>query len=104
MQNAVKFTPAGFVIVEAEQQRDDIIFRVRDSGPGISKRRQESLFREAQPGSAGGVGIGLQIAQHAASAMNGTIAVESQPGQGSTFWLRLPRVVAPKNAAEPSLI
>ncbi|OJY15784.1 MAG: hypothetical protein BGO98_24250 [Myxococcales bacterium 68-20] len=96
VQNAVKFTRQGFVIVEGEEVQDYILLRVRDSGPGISKERLESLFSTIQPGSGGGAGIGLRIAQHAALVQNGHIDVESEPGMGSTFTLRLPRVVPPR--------
>ncbi len=96
VQNAVKFTRQGFVIVEGEEVQDSILLRVRDSGPGISKERQESLFRSIQPGAGGGAGIGLRIAQHAALVQNGHIDVESEPGIGSTFTLQLPRVVQPR--------
>jgi signal transduction histidine kinase len=52
------------------------------------------LLNEQQPGSAGGTGIGLQIAMHAARAQGGDLAVESSPGHGSLFSLRVPREVA----------
>jgi signal transduction histidine kinase len=97
VQNAIKYTSAGFVLVEAEERQDEVLFRVRDSGPGIPESKRQTLFHEVQPGDAGGAGLGLRIAHHAALALGGEIGVESQPGVGSTFWLRLPHVVAPRD-------
>jgi signal transduction histidine kinase len=94
VQNAVKFTENGFVIVETESRPDHVVFRVRDSGPGIPEDQKRSLLKEVQPGSAGGAGIGLRIAQHAARAQGGKIESESELGKGSTFSLCLPKIVA----------
>lgn len=93
VQNAVKYAKKGYVIVDAETDSKHILFRVRDSGPGIPLEKQRDLFRFAQPGSDGGAGIGLQIAQHAARAQGGKIELESEVGKGSTFSLRVPRNV-----------
>jgi signal transduction histidine kinase len=102
VQNSVKFTGSGFVIIDAHEAPDDVTFRVRDSGPGIAPEVQRSLFERVQPGGLGGAGIGLRIAQHAARAQGGLIEVESEPGKGSVFSLRLPREVVPRNAAKES--
>jgi two-component system sensor histidine kinase SenX3 len=101
VSNAVKYTLRGVVIVDAEEEADSVVFSVRDSGPGIAAEKQQELFKHAQPGSVGGAGIGLQIAQHAAQAQGGSLAVQSELGKGSVFSLRLPRAVAARNAPEP---
>jgi len=98
IQNAVKYTKSGFVRVEGQEQDDGITFKVIDSGPGLPAGRKEHLFRTLQPGEAGGVGIGLVIVNRAVTAQGGTVGVDSKPGKGSTFWFRLPRVVAPRDA------
>jgi signal transduction histidine kinase len=98
VQNAVKYTDRGFVIIDAAEQDDHLEFRVRDSGPGLSPEKQRVLFKHAQPGGLGGAGIGLQIAHHAARAQGGEVEVQSEPGKGSVFCLRLPRVVAAREA------
>jgi two-component system sensor histidine kinase SenX3 len=103
VHNAVKYTPSGFVILEAEEKRDHVVFAVRDSGPGIAPQRLRSLFKETQPGSAGGAGIGLRVAQHAAHAQGGRIDVQSEPGRGSVFSLKLPRVVGPLEPSDDEL-
>jgi signal transduction histidine kinase len=94
VDNAVKYTERGFVIVESDDCGDEVTFRVRDSGPGIPAEKRAGLFRDIQPGTVNGTGLGLQIAQHAAEAQGGSISVESEVGRGSTFSMRLPRVVA----------
>jgi signal transduction histidine kinase len=94
VHNAVKFTEHGGVYVDAEDHDGEVIFHVRDTGPGIGADKLRTLLNEQQPGSAGGTGIGLQIAMHAARAQGGDLAVESSPGHGSLFSLRVPREVA----------
>lgn len=98
VQNAVKFTARGFVLVEAEALDGEVLFRVCDSGPGIPPAMKERLFKEQQPGSAGGAGIGLRIAAHAARSLGGSVAVESTSENGTTFCLRLPRVGTARGA------
>lgn len=99
VHNAVKYTPAGHVSVQAEERRDQVVFRVHDSGPGIPLDTAQTLFKDVQPGSATGIGIGLLVAARATQAMQGEIGVDSEPGKGSTFWVRLPRALAPREAA-----
>jgi CheY-like chemotaxis protein len=73
-----------------------MVFEVSDSGIGMSPEQISKLFREfsqADPSTTrryGGTGLGLVITQRFCEMMGGTIGVESQPGQGSTFILRLP--------------
>lgn len=93
VHNAVKLTSAGFVTVDATEQDDEVVFEVRDSGPGIPAERLRTLLEAAQPPSRGGSGIGLQIARRAAEGLGGKIEVESEVGRGSTFRLSVPRVV-----------
>jgi signal transduction histidine kinase/CheY-like chemotaxis protein/HPt (histidine-containing phosphotransfer) domain-containing protein len=95
--NAVKFTDRGEVVIEVslvEEWEDqvELQFSVRDTGIGIPKDRQEiifDLFSQADGSTTrkyGGTGLGLSISSHLARLHGGTIGVESQPGQGSTFW------------------
>lgn len=93
IQNAIKYTARGFVRVTLEEREDAVVFKVEDSGPGISPERQRELFRPVLPGQPGGVGLGLSIAFRAALAQGGALELESEPGRGSTFLLRLPRAV-----------
>lgn len=96
IQNAVKYTTNGFVIVEAREPDGKVQFLVCDSGPGIPAERLATLFEQTQPAGQGGAGIGLQIACHAARAQGGSIEVRSEVGRGSTFCLCIPRSVSPR--------
>jgi signal transduction histidine kinase len=97
LQNAIRYTEAGHVRIEVEEKAAEVVFKVRDTGPGISRERQLSMFKRVEPDEAGGAGIGLTIVHRAAVAQGGTVGVESEPGQGSLFWFTLPRTVKPRN-------
>ena len=98
--NAIKFTQAGFVHIEAaEIEREGnkalLEFSVTDSGIGIPKAKHSLLFERFSQvdGSTtreyGGVGLGLSIVRSLANLMDGDVGVESEPGQGSRFWFRV---------------
>ena len=96
--NAIKFCELGGVsiIVEPDAQPDTIAISVRDTGIGISAQDQARIFLEfeqADGGSTrkfGGTGLGLTISKRIVERMTGAIAVESAPGEGSTFRVSLP--------------
>ncbi len=99
--NAVKFTEKGYVrlavdITDTGYDRPMLRLRVRDTGIGVSKDRQDALFQEFTQADAsttrryGGTGLGLSICQRLAALMGGTIEVESEPGWGSIFTALLP--------------
>lgn len=100
--NAVKFTREGEVRLLVLWRDDQLIVEVRDTGPGISREALGRLFQAFQQADAtvasefGGTGLGLSISAGLAKAMGGDISVRSEPGQGSTFTIR---ILAP--AAEP---
>jgi PAS domain S-box-containing protein len=96
--NAIKFTPdGGWVMLSCDADEEWVRIRVRDNGPGIERHKQGSIFepfvqldrRLNQPHD--GVGLGLAISRDLARAMGGELSVESEPGTGSTFTLRLAR-------------
>jgi PAS domain S-box-containing protein len=96
--NAIKFTPAGGrVTLSCVAEGDWTLVRVRDNGIGIAADEQERIFdpfqqlgrRLNQPQD--GVGLGLAISRDLAQAMAGDLTVDSAPGEGSTFTLRLAR-------------
>lgn len=95
--NAIKFTAIGEVVVliqAVEETQETIIIRVdvQDTGIGLSQEAQAKLFQPFSQvdGSTtrqfGGTGLGLAIAKQLVERMGGILAVESKPGQGSTFW------------------
>jgi signal transduction histidine kinase len=105
--NANKFTEKGTVTIAAHQGqesgRDWITFAVTDTGIGMTPEQMGKLFQEfSQASSAtaskyGGTGLGLTISRRFCQMMGGDITVESALGKGSTFTMRLPRIVeAPK--------
>lgn len=100
VSNALKYSPAGSrVEVTVAQLGEDVLLSVADQGIGISAEEQHSLFapfRRAKGArsQAPGVGLGLSVTRRIAEAHGGTIEVDSQPGRGSVFRVRLPRMYA----------
>jgi signal transduction histidine kinase/CheY-like chemotaxis protein len=92
--NALKFTLQGEVEVETDGANDEE-FRVavRDTGPGIIPDQHEAIFEEFRQaeGASSGTGLGLAISRRLARLMGGDITLESEPGHGAVFHLRLPR-------------
>lgn len=98
LSNAIKFTPSGYIAIRAfpvhgKGGAGRIRFEVRDSGIGIAKQELANLFTDGgnplSPPS-GGARLGLAICKRLVKLMHGTIGVQSETGQGSTFWLELP--------------
>jgi PAS domain S-box-containing protein len=100
--NAIKFTSTGGValIVEPGIWPNEISFLVRDTGIGIAPEARERIFREFEQAddkiarSYGGTGLGLSISDRIVKRMGGRIALESQPGAGSTFEVSIPLAAA----------
>ncbi|NYE62564.1 PAS domain S-box-containing protein [Duganella sp. 1224] len=99
--NAIKFTEQGEVVVSVQlTARDDqsalLRFEVRDTGMGMTDSQLGQLFNAFSQGDQsitrrfGGTGLGLAITKRLIELMGGQIAVNSKPGQGSTFWFSLP--------------
>lgn len=94
--NALKFTEHGSVEVELAVRRQTLEMTVRDTGIGMSPEVCAVIFEPFRQGDAsmtrrhGGVGLGLYIAARLVDALHGRIDVESEPGRGSTFRVRLP--------------
>jgi two-component system sensor histidine kinase SenX3 len=65
LDNAIKYTPSGFVRVEVEEESECVLFKVWDSGPGIPQQRKGELFQPVRSAREGGLGIGLHIARPA---------------------------------------
>ena len=97
VENAIKFTEKGEVLVRTElaEEQDDTVmvrFSVSDTGIGIPKDRQQAIFERfvQADGSTtrrfGGTGLGLTISKQLSEMMGGKMGVDSEPGRGSTFW------------------
>jgi signal transduction histidine kinase len=93
--NAIKFTPSGGEItVSAEAGDADVAIGVADTGIGIEPDQQARVFErfyKADRGRGSGTGLGLAIVKHIVLAHEGSVSLESRPGRGSTFTMRLPR-------------
>jgi signal transduction histidine kinase/CheY-like chemotaxis protein len=118
ISNAIKFTDHGGVkvIVSVVEKRSDstvLLFEVVDTGVGMDRATQGRVFEDfTQADSStsrkyGGTGLGLAIAKKLTDLLGGRIGVESEPGEGSTFWISLPVKVieshdAPDKENKPS--
>jgi heavy metal sensor kinase len=98
VENAVKYTPPhGTVEISLTQDDDWALVTVSDTGPGIDAADAARIFEPfvrldtARTRETGGTGLGLAIAQAIVLAHGGTIQLDSRPGGGSTFTIRLPR-------------
>jgi signal transduction histidine kinase/DNA-binding response OmpR family regulator len=112
LSNAVKFTERGEVVVVVDATplppgRTRLRLAVRDTGIGIPADRLDRLFRSFSQVDAsttrtyGGTGLGLAISRRLAEAMDGTLTVDSTPGQGSVFTLTVPLQVSEAPLARP---
>jgi NtrC-family two-component system sensor histidine kinase KinB len=96
LSNALRYTGAGGEIkVSVQQVGDDVHLSVQDSGPGIPAEHQARIFDpfvqvRTEGHAQGGLGIGLTLARSIVHAQDGTIWVESSPGEGSTFTFTMP--------------
>ncbi|HEY5695486.1 MAG TPA: HAMP domain-containing sensor histidine kinase, partial [Candidatus Saccharimonadales bacterium] len=95
--NAIKYSkPHTTVTLSSESVGSDILLTVHDQGIGMSHEEKEHIFdrlyrADASRSHGDGYGLGLAIARKLAHDLNGSIAVQSEPGHGSTFTVRLPR-------------
>jgi signal transduction histidine kinase len=96
IDNAIKYTPKGFIRVTLEKNRESVIVKIKDTGIGISKEEGGNIFKrfyrvdKSRSRETGGAGLGLSIAEWIAHAHHGKIDVESELNQGSTFKVFLP--------------
>jgi signal transduction histidine kinase len=99
LSNALKFTPEGYVKVRgaADAAAGEVLLSVADTGIGIAPDQQERIFEDFHQADSsftrqyGGTGLGLSICRRLAQTIGARITLESRPGAGSTFTLRLPR-------------
>jgi len=113
LSNASKYTEQGTITLRAQRADADdgewVLFAVADTGMGIAPEALPQLFQSfkraldpPQASKYGGAGLGLALSQHICQTMGGEISVESAPGAGSTFVIRLPRQVLIPDAQEIS--
>jgi signal transduction histidine kinase len=92
----------GRVTVRARRAQDGVLVEVQDTGPGMSKETVAHVFEPFFTTKANGTGLGLAIVRQAAEAHGGTVEVESTPGAGATFRVRLPAAPAEDAPAAPA--
>ena len=97
LENAINYSGSkSEVKIEASSEDNNVVVKVVDHGIGIEKRHHDRIFErfyrvdKARSRSTGGTGLGLAIVKHIIQAQGGTVSVESVPGQGSTFIIKLP--------------
>ncbi len=99
LSNAVKYSPENSVItVSLNRENGDAVLRVSDHGVGIEPGELKRIFEPFYRGKSvidrvGGTGLGLSIVKDCVDLHGGTIAVESEPGSGATFTIRLPQTL-----------
>ena len=99
IDNALAFVPKenGEIEISAQQADATVLFYVKDNGQGISKEKQENLFKKfyqvarGHRREHGGVGLGLSICKGIITKLGGKIWVESEPDKGSTFYFEIPK-------------
>jgi signal transduction histidine kinase/CheY-like chemotaxis protein len=107
LSNANKFTSKGTLkLALAREANSQVTFRVSDSGVGMTQEQLGRLFQAFSQADAsttkrfGGTGLGLAITRHFCTMLGGEVTVESTPGKGSTFTIRLPDQEAAPAAVE----
>ena len=105
LTNAVKFSPEGQTVTVGTRFDDGfIVIEVEDHGPGVKPEDSAHIFElfgqglREQDGRTSGLGMGLHLVKRIAELHGGHVGVNSTPGAGSTFWVRLP---LPAAATEP---
>jgi signal transduction histidine kinase/DNA-binding response OmpR family regulator len=112
LSNAAKFTHEGTITLNAEREKMDgadwIVFRIVDTGIGLSADKLLRLFQDFTQADAsttrkfGGTGLGLALTRRFCQMMGGDVTVHSVPGEGSTFTIKLPAIV-PGAEAHPDV-
>ncbi|MEX1667617.1 ATP-binding protein [Zhongshania guokunii] len=100
INNAIKFTPAGHILVNVQsisngEQHAAVTIQISDTGIGLSKDQQKKIFKDFGQADAsitreyGGTGLGLVIVKGLIEQMGGEIGIESELGRGATFWFTI---------------
>ena len=105
LSNALKFTAAGGITLQAEYHGNQFVFSISDTGCGMTASEQERIFKEFTRLSSAqgqeGFGLGLSITRKLVELLLGRIDIESAPGKGSTFKVSMPLPsISPKPASD----
>jgi two-component system, chemotaxis family, CheB/CheR fusion protein len=103
--NAVKFTEEGGIVVSVGEVDGHVEIQVSDTGPGVPPSQQETIFAPFVQGDSsmtrekGGSGLGLAVSRRLARALGGEIVLDTEPGNGCSFTLRIPH---PRDGVHPT--
>ncbi len=107
LTNAIKYTPAGGQVeVRLDPVDEGVRLSVSDTGPGIPESEQQAVFERfyrtesAEHATGNGAGIGLALVKEAVAALGGRLTLESAPGEGSAFIIRLPATRCAEDAGD----
>lgn len=109
IENAIKFTSSGTVSVDVSFENNNLVFAISDTGIGIPKEKQDSIFEPFIQGDTSnsrnyeGTGLGLTIVKGYINLLQGSIDLKSTPGQGTRFLIRIPANVCNTELAAESL-
>lgn len=107
VNNAIKFTERGEINITYKLTDDGLLLSISDTGKGIPKEKQKDIFKRfvKLDNFVTGTGLGLSICESIISKLRGEIGVESEEGQGSTFWFTLPVIPfnSPYSNARPTV-
>jgi signal transduction histidine kinase/ActR/RegA family two-component response regulator len=109
LSNAIKYNHAGGkVTLTCDEEAGCVRLRVSDTGPGVAPEMHDRLFApfdrlDADARGIEGTGLGLALSKGLTEAIGGSLGVESEPGEGSTFWIELPLATTSTNFAEVEL-
>lgn len=107
IDNAMKFSQGGQIVVSVRGEGDAIVFKVADRGIGMSASQLETIFTRFDAANqnfvhaAQGAGLGLPLANELVGLLGGSIAIQSTVGQGTSVSVTLPVVLAATNAGDP---
>ena len=111
LDNAVSYSADGSSVSVAVKRVDDFVeLSVVDQGIGISSDQQDRIFERfyrvdpARSRETGGTGLGLSIVKHVVADHGGEISIWSEPGQGSTFTIKIPAARAPEELAAAPVV
>jgi len=112
VSNAIKYTPRGKVLLGARRKENHLRIEVWDTGIGIERNKLDAIFEEFNQidnpsrDRSRGIGLGLAIVRRQCELLRHPFGVQSQPGQGTVFWIEVPLAAAPdvpgKTQAEPA--
>jgi signal transduction histidine kinase len=96
LSNSAKFTREGTVLLRARSEGEQLVLTVQDSGIGMTAEQQTRVFQEfvqaddSTTRKFGGTGLGLTLVKKFTDLLGGELALQSQPGKGTTFTLKFP--------------